>query len=151
MQIANNEENILPNDRYGLSRTTYLRYSRFIKEYIKNGFNGTQAYKTVYKSPKDDKTCQVEASRLLSIPMVHNILCDELKGIDLGITEEWIKLEIKELLRNAKLEATKSRMLELLAKIGGITKETGQNIAIFNTPDEERIVHNRLHSNNLEQ
>jgi hypothetical protein len=41
------------------------RHEAFCLEYRKNGFNGKQAYKTVYRA-KNDRTCEVSAERLLS-------------------------------------------------------------------------------------
>lgn len=135
----------IPFKHYNLTKTMYLRYSRFIKEYISNGFNGTQAYLSTYKGCKDENCAKAEAPRLLAITSVHNILCDQLKLIGVRLDPDWIKAEILKLAVNGKQESTRCRMLELAGKIEGLLKDnTTQNVAIFNDIDTDSIVNKRM-------
>lgn len=61
---------------------------QFINEYLSNGFNGSKAYKKVYKSCKSDGTARTEASKLLAKPNIK-------KEIDKRQEELRAKSEIK--------------------------------------------------------
>jgi phage terminase small subunit len=47
-----------------------IKQNNFCKEYILNGFNATEAYRTAYKSLGSTATCCVEGSRLLKNPKI---------------------------------------------------------------------------------
>jgi len=121
------------------------KYRLFIKEYISNGFNGSAAYAKTYNRPKGHIT-EVEASNLLSKPVVFKIYQEELAKVGFDVNAEWIMKEIVSLFRNGKKEQTKSRMLELLSKIKAMYKESSQSVAVFTGLEqkEQAIVNNRL-------
>ena len=121
------------------------KYRLFIKEYISNGFNGSEAYSTIYNVPKNGSS-EVLASRLLSKVQIFKIYQEELHKIGFNVEEEWILNEIVNLFKTGKKEQTKSRMLELLSKIKAMYKESSQSVAVFTGLEgkEQAIVNNRL-------
>ena len=50
-----------------------VKHKAFVIEYLKNGLNGSKAYKAVYNS-KDDETAKVGASRLLTYDNVKKLI-----------------------------------------------------------------------------
>jgi len=121
------------------------KYRLFIKEYINNGFNGSEAYSVAYGVKKDHST-ESMASALLSKIEVFKIYQEELAKIGFDVNAEWILKEIVNLFKTGKKEQTKSRMLELLSKIKAMYKESSQSVAVFTGLEgkEQAIVKSRL-------
>jgi len=134
----------IPYAKYNLTKTMYLRWVKFLREYIANGFNGGKAYLKVYKC-KDENSARVEAHRILMNPNAISLLADELGKIGLELHPDWVKLKVIELLDTAKQESTRARMIELAAKVSGLCKDTSTVTAIFNNQDDS-IVRSRLES-----
>ena len=127
-----------------------LRYTAFVKEYIANGFNATRAYMDSYKI-KDRHVASAASGRLLCNVRCIEILCDELAKTDIvnKLNAEFIYVEALKLFRSAKSEQTKARIIELLSKIKGLTKEQlTQNVAIFS--DIEQALKQRKHTQPVE-
>lgn len=127
-----------------------LRYTKFVREYIANGFNASDAYGKVYRC-KDRDIAKVGGNRLLTNIYCVEILCDELAKTDIvnKLNAEFIYVEALKLFRSAKSEQTKARIIELLSKIKGLTKEQlTQNVAIFS--DIEQALKQRKHTQPVE-
>lgn len=80
----------------------------FCEEYIKNGYNGTQAYMTAYESD-NNKTASVEASRMLKDPRIQEELNNvestfRVVGYQAGITKAVIMKRLADMLDAKKSE-----------------------------------------------
>jgi len=115
------------------------RYRRFVKEYINNGFNASDAYSKAYKIKKSPETAQCGHRLLININCV-KILCEELRkmGVDDYIGKEYIVDKAIDLLTTAKQESTRARVLELLSKVGGLTKEQQSTINVYSNLDSKK-------------
>ena len=82
------------------------RHKAFADEYLANGLNGTQAYLSVYKSVKKEKTAEAAASRLLSNVKVKAYIAEKQKENQkkVDINQEWVLREYMELITSAKEE-----------------------------------------------
>lgn len=93
------------------------RHRLFVEEYLNNGLNGTQAYLAVYKSVKNKKTAEVNASKLLSNTKVKALL-EELQNKTikkLEITREDILKRLDErskLMKELQILASKDTLTE---------------------------------------
>lgn len=127
------------------------RYRVFVREYINNGFNGSEAYAKAYNKTKSHST-ESMASALLSRIEVFKLYQEELARVGFDISDDWIMREIIGLFKNSKKEATKSRMLELLSKIKALYKESTQSVAIFSGLEgrEQSIINDRLRENDIQ-
>lgn len=64
------------------------KQNQFIKEYILNGLNATEAYRTAYQSDATTATCCVEASRLLKNPKITPWIAHYRKNMQEHIEQE---------------------------------------------------------------
>ena len=101
--------------------------SLFIAEYLKNGFNGTQAYLTI-KPQNTLLTAQVESCKLLKTPKVKSLLQRERALVDATslATREVLIVEAHEAREMAK--ATKNvggmnQSTELKGKLSGVFQQ----------------------------
>lgn len=108
------------------------RHRLFLAEYIRNGLNGTEAYKTVYKV-ENSSTANANSWRLLRNPIIQEeltrLLGEEMRGFG---TKEYLSKRLHALSSDSKRDADKIRALELIAKIEGLLSdksETNVNIA----------------------
>ena len=114
--------------------TEILKHKAFVDEFVNSGFNVSQAYSKVY-GEKEIRYSAVKGGYLLTRPEVVHDLVELLRtksNIKDYISQEFIITNIMKLLNTAKHETTKSRMLELLAKIGNLFNENIVNIGVFN-------------------
>ncbi|KYK26428.1 hypothetical protein AYK26_07480 [Euryarchaeota archaeon SM23-78] len=124
-------------------KTIEDKYRLFIKEYISNGFNGSQAYAKIYNI-KASKGTDASASRLLTNVRVIKIYCEELAKLDLDINQQYILSKILQLLETTSKDSVKKGLLELLAKIKNMIKpDTQQTTVVFQDQMKERVA-NRL-------
>lgn len=94
------------------------QHKRFAQEYVANGFNGTQAYKTVYKRVKNDNTASSSSYDLLRKPEIRDYIDylkeeNDKKALELaGVTMQRIAAE---------------RAAIAFTNIGDIQKDWGEN------------------------
>jgi phage terminase small subunit len=79
-----------------------IKHKAFCDEYLANGLNATQAYKSVYKT--NDKVSEASASRLLSNVKVKEYIQQQQEKTSekLEITREFMIKEYLELIESAK-------------------------------------------------
>ena len=82
------------------------RHKAFCDEYLANGLNGTQAYLSIYKSVKKEKTAEAAASRLLSNVKVKAYIAEKQKENQkkIDIDQKFILDEYMQLLESCKAE-----------------------------------------------
>lgn len=125
-----------------LSPTYERRYRKFCKEYLNNGFNASKAYQDTYKQ-KDKDNAKVSAANLLTNINCVKVMVDELRkiGVDEYCSKEFIVQKCTEKLKNIKNEANMVRILELMSKIGHLTKDGQVQVAIFSDVEQaERAI-----------
>lgn len=133
---------------------TKHKHKLFIKAYLNNGLNATEAYRKVYKrvdkTRDEEEVTQKMASRLLSNVGVVNILCKELEAIELDINAKYVLTEAIKILQaddTGKRERLKA--LDLISTIIGAKRpENTTQIAIFSDVEGrlKDIIANRLHN-----
>jgi phage terminase small subunit len=122
------------------------KHQSFCDEYLANGMNATQAYKSVYKT--NDKVSEAAASRLLSNVKVKEYIQQEQNKTSekLEITREFLIKEYLELIESAKTDenfidrGNWNKSLSQLAKLLGLDAAIKQDITITEQPlflDEE--------------
>ena len=123
------------------------KHKSFCDEYLSNGMNATQAYKSVYKT--NDKVSEASSSRLLSNVKVREYLQQEQNKTSekLEITREFLIKEYLELIQSAKTDenfidrGNWNKSLAQLAKLLGLDAAIKQDITITEQPlfldDEE--------------
>ncbi len=119
--------------KYTINIQTLIKYKTLIKHYI-NTFNQTLAYKEVW-NPSNHNVAKTEASRIFAKPIVIELLVLELRKlniVDNWLSKEYIANESIDLLHNTKQDNIKARVLEHMAKIGGLTNDNTVNIAVVN-------------------
>ena len=124
-----------------------VKHKAFCNEYLSNGMNATQAYKSVYKT--NDKVSEAAASRLLSNVKVKEYIQQEQNKTSqkLEITREFLIKEYLELIESAKTDenfidrGNWNKSLAQLAKLLGLDAAIKQDITITEQPlfldDEE--------------
>lgn len=125
--------------RKAITSTIKLKHKAFVDKFISSGFNVTEAYGSVY-GVKNKTNASVRGGYLLTKPEIVSDIVKTLKenfNIKDYISQEFIITNIMKLLNNAKHETTKSRMLELLAKIGNLFNENIVNIGVFNENSDD--------------
>lgn len=112
------------------------KHKAFCDEYLANGMNATQAYKSVYKT--NDKVSEASASRLLLNVKVKEYLQEERQKIakQLNITKEELLLDLKEIVdRNKGIrDATAMKAIEIINKMSGFDAPIKQDIQITEQP-----------------
>jgi len=139
MTEKNRPEHII--EKLNIPKTIERRYRKFCREYLNNGFNATQAYMDLYKQ-KDRNCAKVSGSNLLTNINCVKVMVEELRkiGVDEYCSKEFIVQKCYEKLKNCKNEANMVRILELLSKIGHLTKDGQQNIAVFKDVEDQEAV-----------
>ena len=112
------------------------KHKAFCDEYLANGMNATQAYKSVYKVT--DKVAGASAPRLLENARVKEYLQEERQKIakQLNITKEELLLDLKEIVdRNKGIrDATAMKAIEIINKMSGFDAPIKQDITITEQP-----------------
>ena len=124
-----------------------VKHKAFCDQYLSNGLNATQAYKSVYKT--NDKVSEASASRLLLNVKVKEYIQKEQNKTSqkLEITREFLIKEYLELIQSAKTDenfidrGNWNKSLAQLAKLLGLDAAIKQDITITEQPlfldDEE--------------
>jgi phage terminase small subunit len=114
----------------------------FIDEYLRNNFNGTRAYITVY-GLEDYNSNAASASRLLNDVNVQNAIAERLGVIRAyeQLSPESLYKMTMELYQTSKQENTKARLLELMYRAKGMLKDNVQvnNVAVFRQVETELL------------
>jgi phage terminase small subunit len=128
---------------------TNKRHKQFAEEYLSNGMNATQAYLSVYKSVKNERTAEAAASRLLSNVKVKEYLYEKQKELSKKseIDREFILEEYKQLLDSCKLEGmdgagTIKDRTNWAKALAQITKMLG-----LDAPEKQEITHKGISIN----
>jgi len=118
------------------------KHKAFCDEYLANGLNATQAYKSVYKTT--DKVAEASASRLLLNAKLKEYLQQEGEKTaqKLQITKEELLIDLVDIKNNNKgiRDVTAMKAIELISKMSGFDAPTRQEISIQEQPllpDEE--------------
>jgi phage terminase small subunit len=112
------------------------KHKAFCDEYLSNGLNATQAYKSVYKTT--DKVAEASASRLLLNVKVKDYL--QIEGQKtaerLQITKEELLNDLVDIKNNNKgvRDVTAMKAIELISKMSGFDAPTRQEISIQEQP-----------------
>lgn len=137
-----------------------LQWIKFIDSYMKNGGNGSRAYKEAYETPDhkvSDKVATINASRLLRKDSVVNEINYRLNAQ--RCTDDFVKDGLIDIAVNYRKKETLNasvRALEILAKIKGMLTDTkvavftGDNPAVFMPlyTKEEKESFDKLKENN---
>lgn len=116
------------------------KHKAFCDEYLSNGMNATQAYKSVYKT--NDRVSEAASSRLLSNVKLKEYLQQEQNKTSekLEITREFLIKEYLELINSAKTDenfidrGNWNKSLAQLAKLLGLDAAIKQDITITEQP-----------------
>lgn len=116
------------------------KHKAFCDQYLSNGLNATQAYKSVYKT--NDKVSEASASRLLLNVKVKEYIQQEQNKTSekLEITREFLIKEYLELINSAKTDenfidrGNWNKSLAQLAKLLGLDAAIKQDITITEQP-----------------
>jgi phage terminase small subunit len=116
------------------------KHKAFCDQYLSNGFNALQAYKSVYKT--NDKVSEASASRLLLNVKVKEYIQQEQNKTSekLEITREFLIKEYLELINSAKTDenfidrGNWNKSLAQLAKLLGLDAAIKQDITITEQP-----------------
>ncbi len=117
------------------------KQNEFVKQYIINGFNATEAYKTAYNTTANTATCHVEASRLLKNPKITPWIAHYRKNMQEHIEQEInytiddafnefedmkiIALESKDLYGRPNVQAA-NKAIEMKCKLKGLMQDDAQ-------------------------
>jgi len=112
------------------------KHKSFCDEYLANGFNATQAYKSVYGV--SDKVAGSSAPRLLENARVKDYLQQEGQKTaqKLQITKEELLIDLVDIKNNNKgiRDVTAMKAIELISKMSGFDAPTRQEISIQEQP-----------------
>ena len=112
------------------------KHKAFCDEYLSNGLNATQAYKSVYKTT--DKVAEASSSRLLLNVKVKDYLQEEGQKTAerLQITKEELLNDLVDIKNNNKgvRDVTAMKAIELISKMSGFDAPTRQEISIQEQP-----------------
>lgn len=112
------------------------KHKSFCDEYLANGFNATQAYKSVYKTT--DKVSESSSARLLRNDKVMEYLQieGEKTAERLQITKEELLNDLVDIKNNNKgiRDVTAMKAIELISKMSGFDAPTRQEISIQEQP-----------------
>jgi phage terminase small subunit len=116
------------------------KHKAFCDEYLANGLNATQAYKSVYKA--DDKVCESSGARLIRNDKVRDYIQQEQNKTAerLEITREFLIKEYLEIIESAKSNedfidrGNWNKSLAQLSKLLGLDAPIKQDITITEQP-----------------
>ena len=112
------------------------KHKAFCDEYLANGMNATQAYKSVYKT--NDKVSEASASRLLLNVKVREYLQQqqETTAQRLQITKEELLNDLVEIKNNNKgvRDGVAMKAIEIINKMSGFDAPIKQDINIQEQP-----------------
>jgi phage terminase small subunit len=112
------------------------KHKAFCDEYLSNGLNATQAYKSVYKV--NDKVAGASGVRLLENARVKEYLQieGEKTAQKLQITKEELLIDLVDIKNNNKgvRDAISMKAIELISKMSGFDAPTRQEISITEQP-----------------
>lgn len=119
------------------------KHQAFCDEYLANGMNATQAYKSVYKV--NEKVAEASASRLLLNVKIKEYLQQEQEKTAerLNITKEGLLQDLMQIKENNidTRTATAMKAIEIINKMSGFDAPIKQDITISEQPllpdDEE--------------
>jgi phage terminase small subunit len=112
------------------------KHKAFCDEYLSNGMNATQAYKSVYKT--NDRVSEAASSRLLSNVKVKEYIQQEQNKTSekLEITREFLIKEYLELIESAKTDENFIDRGNWNKSLAQLTKLLG-----LDSPDKSEITH----------
>jgi phage terminase small subunit len=112
------------------------KHKLFCDEYLSNGLNATQAYKSVYQTT--DKVAEASSCRLLRNDKVIEYLQQEGEKTaqKLQITKEELLNDLVDIKNNNKgiRDVTAMKAIELISKMSGFDAPTRQEISIQEQP-----------------
>lgn len=112
------------------------KHKAFCDEYLANGMNATQAYKSVYKV--SDKVAGNSGPRLMENDGVKQYLKEQRQKIakQLNITKEEILLDLQEIVDRNKgvRDATAMKAIEIINKMSGFDAPVKSEITISEQP-----------------
>jgi phage terminase small subunit len=112
------------------------KHKSFCDEYLANGFNATQAYKSVYGV--SDKVAESSSARLVRNDKVIEYLQQEGQKTaqKLQITKEELLIDLVDIKNNNKgiRDVTAMKAIELISKMSGFDAPTRQEISIQEQP-----------------
>ena len=112
------------------------KHKAFCDEYLANGMNATQAYKSVYKT--NDKVSEASASRLLLNVKVKEYIQEqqETTAQRLQITKEELLNDLVEIKNNNKgvRDGIAMKAIEIINKMSGFDAPIKQDINIQEQP-----------------
>jgi phage terminase small subunit len=112
------------------------KHKAFCDEYLANGLNATQAYKTIYKV--SDKVAGASGPRLMENVRIKEYLQQEGEKTAqrLNITKEELLNDLVDIKNNNKgiRDATAMKAIELISKMSGFDAPTRQEISIQEQP-----------------
>jgi phage terminase small subunit len=112
------------------------KHKSFCDEYLSNGLNATQAYKTIYKV--SDKVAGSSGPRLMENDRIKEYLQQEGEKTAqrLQITKEELLNDLVDIKNNNKgvRDVTAMKAIELISKMSGFDAPTRQEISIQEQP-----------------
>ena len=112
------------------------KHKAFCDEYLSNGLNATQAYKSVYKTT--DKVAEASGSRLLRNDKIMDYLQEQGQKTAerLQITKEGLLNDLQDIkMRNlGSRDQLSMKAIELISKMSGFDAPTRQEISIQEQP-----------------
>ena len=113
-----------------------VKHKSFCDEYLSNGLNDTQAYKTIYKV--SDKVAGSSGPRLMENDRIKEYLQQEGEKTAqrLQITKEELLNDLVDIKNNNKgvRDVTAMKAIELISKMSGFDAPTRQEISIQEQP-----------------
>lgn len=112
------------------------KHKAFCDEYLANGMNATQAYKSVYKV--SDKVAGTSGPRLMENVGIKQYLKEQrqLFAKQLNITKEELLLDLQEIIDRNKgvRDATAMKAIEIINKMSGFDAPVKSEITISEQP-----------------
>lgn len=112
------------------------KHKAFCDEYLANGMNATQAYKSVYKVT--DKVAGTSGPRLMENVRIKQYLQEQRQMIakQLNITKEELLLDLKEIVDSNKgiRDGIAMKAIEIINKMSGFDAPIKQDIQITEQP-----------------
>jgi hypothetical protein len=112
------------------------KHKAFCDEYLANGMNATQAYKSIYKV--NDKVAGTSGPRLMENVGIKQYLQEQRQIIakQLNITKEELLLDLQEIKNNNKgiRDGIAMKAIEIINKMSGFDAPIKQDITISEQP-----------------